>query len=112
LSQAHEWYRWKRRHSTELYLLWGIAALTYGGGDLLTTIILVYGVPGLGEANPFARWSLEAFGLPGLVALKLFVFAIALLVSRVGLRLLYNVPPVGDDRFGIGTTVVNLLLIF
>jgi len=116
MSQAREWYRWKRRESTELYLLWGMAAVTYGGGDVLTTTILVYAVPGLGEANPFVRVGLEAFGLPGLVAMKLAVFVIGLLVSWNGLRrrdrLLYYMPPLGMIFFGVSATVMNVLLIF
>jgi hypothetical protein len=115
MSQARNWYRWKRRGSTELYLLWAVAAVTYGVGDILTTIVLVYAVPGVGEANPFVRWGLEAFGLPGLVTMKLAVFAIGLLVSREGLkrqdRLLYYAPPLGMLVFGGVATVTNLLLV-
>jgi len=116
MSRAREWYRWKRRGSTELYLLWGVAAATYGGGDVITTTVVVYVIPGIGEANPFVHWGLDTFGLPGLVVMKLFVFGIGFLVSWTGLkhrdRLMYYVPPLGMILFGTGATVVNLRFIF
>lgn len=116
MSQAREWYRWKRRGSTELYLLWAMAAITYGGGDILTTLILVYAIPGLGEANPFVHWGLATFGPAGLLAAKLLVFGLGFAVSRRGLeqhdRLLYYVPPVLMILVGLAATVVNLRLIF
>lgn len=93
-----------------------MAALTYGGGDILTTIILVYAIPGLSEANPFVHWGLATYGPLGLVAMKLAVFGIGIYVSRIGLehrdRLLYYIPPLGMTLFGIGATFVNFRLIF
>lgn len=115
MGQAREWYRWKRRESTELYLLWGLAALTYGGGDVITTIILVYAIPGLGEANPIVRWALVTVGPLGLVALKLAVFGIGISVTWSGLkrrdRLMYYAPPIGMTVVGLGVTAINLRLI-
>ncbi|MCQ4334447.1 hypothetical protein KM295_13365 [Natronomonas sp. F2-12] len=115
MSRAREWYRWERRAATELYLLWGLAAIFYGGGDVLTTIVLVYAVPGVGEANPFVHWGLATFGIPGLVAMKLSVFGLGVSLSWVGLeyrdRLLYYAPPLCMFLFGLGATVVNLRLI-
>ncbi|MFB6360075.1 MAG: hypothetical protein ABEH59_02010 [Halobacteriales archaeon] len=116
MSQAREWYRWKRRGSTELFLLWAMAAITYGGGDILTTLILVYAIQGLGEANPFIHWGLATFGPLGLLAAKLLVFGLGFAVSRRGLaqrdRLLYYVPPVLMILVGLAATAVNLRLIF
>jgi hypothetical protein len=116
MSRAREWYRWRRRESTELFVLWGVAAATYGVGDVLTTIVLVYAVPGLGEANPFVHWGLDTFGIPGLVALKLAVFGIGIYVSRLGIthrdRLMYYSPPVVMTCVGLAATVVNFRLIF
>lgn len=116
MSRAREWYRWKRRESTELYFLWGVAALTYGVGDILTTILLVYAIPGLNEANPFVHWGLRTFGLPGLLVMKLGVFAIGIYITRLGLRqkdrILYYAPPLGMILFGAWATTVNYMLIF
>jgi hypothetical protein len=115
MSQAREWYRWKRRATTELYVLWGAAAVFYGGGDVLTTIVLVYAIPGLGEANPFVHWGLATFGVPGLVVMKMTVFAMGIYLSWIGLthrdRLMYYAPPIGMTLFGLGATVINLRLI-
>jgi hypothetical protein len=115
MSRARRWYRWQRRESTELFVLWGVAAATYGVGDVLTTIVLVYLIPGLGEANPFVHWGLEAFGIPGLVGLKLGVFGIGLYVSWLGIRhrdrTMYYAPPVVMTCVGLGATTVNLGLI-
>lgn len=115
MSQAREWYRWKRRGGSELYVLWGLAGLTYGGGDLLTTIIMVYAIPGLDEANPFVHWGISTFGVSGLVAMKLAVFAVGIYLSHVGLahrdQLVYYTPPLAMICFGIFATVFNLRLI-
>ncbi len=115
MSRARRWYRGQRRESTELLVLWGVAAATYGVGDVLTTIVLVYLIPGLGEANPFVHWGLETFGIPGLVGLKLGVFGIGLYVSWLGIRhrdrTMYYAPPVVMTCVGLGATTVNLGLI-
>jgi hypothetical protein len=112
MSQAREWYRWKRRGSTELYLLWGVAALTYGGGDVFTTIVIVYGVPGVGEANPIVRWGLATLGPLGLIAMKSAAFGIAMYASWIGLKrrdlFTYYTPPVCMILVGITVTLLNL----
>ncbi len=112
MSQAREWYRWKRRESIELYLLWGVAALTYGGGDVFTTIAIVYGVPGVGEANPIVRWGLATVGPLGLIAMKSGAFAIGMYASWIGLkrqdRFTYYAPPVCMTLVGIAVTLSNL----
>lgn len=116
MSRAKTWYRWRRRESTELFVLWGAAAVTYGVGDILTTLVLVYAVPGLDEANPFVHWGLDTFGVPGLVVLKLAVFGIGIYVSWLGIqhrdRLMYYLPPIVMSCVGLGATVFNIRLIF
>lgn len=96
--------------------LWLLAVTTYGVGDIVTTIALVWFVPRLSEANVFLSSVISQFGLAGLVGLKLAVFSVCITVS------LWAVP--ADDRFGyyfpptllavVGafTTVYNLRLLF
>ena len=114
MSRARRWYRWQRRESTELFALWGVAAATYGVGDVLTTIVMVYLIPGLDEANPFVHWGLETFGIPGLVGLKLGVFG-----DRAPRELARHPTPRPDHVLfppvmtcvGLGAIMVNLGLI-
>lgn len=115
MSQARDWYRWKRRGTTEWYLLWGLATATYGVGDIVTTTVLVYATPGIVEANPFVHWGLSTYGPGALVAMKLGVFLFGYLLSWRGLQredaLLYYAPPLGMIAFGLFATIVNVRLV-
>lgn len=98
-----------------LWLLWGVAVLTYGVGDFVTTIIAVYFVQGLGESNPFVLFLLNEFGIRGLFALKIAVFVIAVGINlsfrKQGDWLGYYGPPVFVALLGTLLTVSNLLAI-
>lgn len=100
----------------EFTALWSIALATYGVGDVVTTIALVWFVPHLHEGNPLVAGVVGAFGQPGLVGLKLAAFGFCLLVSlaaaRSDDRLLYYGPPAGLALVGAFTTVYNLRLLF
>jgi len=97
--------------------VWLLALATYGVGDVVTTVAIVYFVPLATEANPVVRAAIDAFGAGGLLALKALVFYCCILISHnVGLRtrdrLLYYGPPVVLAGTGAAVTAFNLSLIF
>lgn len=104
-----------RVRTLEFYLLWGVAALTYGVGDFLSTIAAVYLVPGLVEGNPVIATVLEVAGIPGFVAVKIAVFVIAIGVSVRGANandwITYYAPPIFVTVLGLGLTTWNVSLI-
>lgn len=62
------------------YALWALALLTYGVGDMWTTLAVI-DAPGLVEANPIVRATTADFGGAGLAALKLLVFVVGVTFS-------------------------------
>lgn len=96
-------------------MLWGLALLTYGIGDIATTIWLVYGDPTLGEANPLIRWTIETLGIAGFLGLKLAAFVVGVGIGWTAVRrgsvVFYYAPPLGMIAFGLYATAVNLVLI-
>lgn len=98
-----------------LWLAWGIAVVTYGIGDSVSTIIAVYFVEGLGESNPVVAVALSQFGIQGLFGLKFVVFLIAVganIYSRSrGDLVSYYGPPVFVAAVGTVLTVSNVLSI-
>ena len=98
----------------EFRLLWILAVLTYGVGDIVTTLALVTYSPTVTEAIVLVRLLLAQFCAGGLVGLKLIVFAASLTVAvyatRVGDRFLYYVPPVTLALVGAFVTVYNVRL--
>lgn len=100
---------------TEFSWLWFLAALTYGVGDIVTTVALVQFSPAVGEANAPLQYMFDAFGVSGLVALKLAVFAACIGVALAGVRdddrLLYYGPPALLALVGAFTTAFNLRLL-
>ncbi|WP_336035467.1 hypothetical protein [Halobacterium yunchengense] len=100
----------------EFYLLWGGAALAYGGGDVVTTVALAFYAPGLQEGNPVVATAVDAFGLGGLVAAKLAVFACCLALSVYAMhawrdRVSYAFPPLLLAAVGAALTALNLRLL-
>lgn len=100
----------------EFYWLWVAATAGYGVGDVATTVALVFYAPGLREGNPVVAAALDAFGLGGLVAVKLAVFLACLAVSVYAMhawgdRVLYAFPPVVLAVLGTALTLVNLGLL-
>lgn len=104
------------RRPDEFYWLWIVAAATYGVGDVVSTVALVYFVPHLSEANPLVRLAMDTLGLWGLVAAKLAAFLVMVGISYLGARdgdaLVYYFPPVLLALVGSGVTAVNLRLLF
>lgn len=64
--------------------LWLIPLATYGVGDIVTTITPLRFTDAVNELNGLITVVVESFGLPGFVALKLFVFLACLGISLLG----------------------------
>lgn len=98
----------------EFYVLWLVAALTYGFGDIVSTTVAVFSSPEVSEANPVIATVLENFGLPGFLLAKLLVFLVLLSISvqgaRTNDRFSYYWPPLVATVLGIGLTVWNVRL--
>lgn len=104
------------RRPREFYTLWIAATSTYGVGDIVSTIAFLTYVPEIDEANPVVALALDAFGLAGLVALKIAVYLVMLWISVVGARdgdgLLYYFPPVLLTAVGLYLTASNVRLMW
>ncbi|CDK39296.1 response regulator transcription factor [Halorubrum sp. AJ67] len=104
-----------RSRPTEFYGLWLLAALTYGVGDVVSTLYAVLGVTGIDEANPVVGSLLTTFGIPGFLLLKFLVFLVLISVSVQGARTVdrfsYYWPPVVMALLGVGLTAWNLTTI-
>ncbi|WP_251342763.1 hypothetical protein [Haloplanus halophilus] len=99
----------------EFSRLWLVATATYGVGDVVTTVALVRFSASVSEANALLRTAIEAFGLWGLVGLKLAAFFTCLAISLSGARdaddLLYYGPPAVLALVGAFTTAYNVRLL-
>lgn len=105
----------ERIDAGEFTALWTLPTLTYGVGDLLTTMTVAYAATAVTEANPVVRAAFEAGGLAGFVALKLAVLLVALAVgvwaARADDRLSYYGTPALLAVLGAFLTVYNLRLL-
>jgi len=99
----------------EFSRLWFLATLTYGVGDIVTTLALVGYSAAVNEGNVLLRAAIESFGLWGLIGLKLFAFLVCLAISLYGARdadaAVYYGPPAMLAIVGAFTTVYNLRLL-
>ncbi|AZH26474.1 hypothetical protein [Haloplanus aerogenes] len=99
----------------EFSWLWFVSAATYGVGDIVTTLALVGYDDAVAEGNVLLRMAIEAFGLSGLVGLKLLAFFVCLAISLHGARdadsALYYGPPAMLAIVGAFTTAYNLRLL-
>ncbi|MBV0923887.1 hypothetical protein KTS45_06690 [Halomicroarcula limicola] len=95
---------------------WVFATASYGVGDVVTTIAIIYFVPHLTEANPVVRAAIAAFGGGGFLALKLLV-----LYAGIGISLWagkaendpwsFYGPPLLLTVVGLWVTAHNLALL-
>ncbi|MDS0292806.1 hypothetical protein [Halogeometricum luteum] len=99
----------------EFSRLWLLAAATYGVGDVVTTIALIYFSASVDEANVLVRFAVESSGQVGLVGLKL-----AVLLACIGISLAaandedafsYYLPPVVLSVVGAFVTAYNVRLL-
>jgi hypothetical protein len=99
----------------EFSWLWVLSTVTYGVGDVVTTVALVRHSATVREGNALLRAAIEAFGLSGLIGLKLFALFACLAISLYGARdadaALYYGPPATLAVVGAFTTVYNLRLL-
>ena len=99
----------------EFTLLWLVAAATYGVGDIVTTVTIIWFSDQVVEANLLVRVLTDTFGQGGLVGLKLVAFVVSIFLSvyaaNQGDRLLYYFPPCLLSIVGTFTTAVNLQLL-
>lgn len=104
-----------RVNRAEFYTLWAVALLTYGVGDLASTIVAVSGPREASELNPFVASSLDLFGPSGFIILKGTVFTILLGISLHGAKrddhMSYYAPPILAIAVGIFLTVWNVRVI-
>jgi len=96
--------------------VWLVALATYGVGDVVTTIALVYFSDLHTEANPVIRQAIMAFGGGGFLGLKLLVIYTCIGVSLwAGVgdddRLMFYAPPLLLALVGAYTTAHNLGLL-
>lgn len=96
----------------EFIALWLLVGLTYGVGDLVTTVYAVFHVPGLYEGNPFTDWILQTFGGVGFLVVKVLIFIAALQFSINGAKsndlTTYYAPPIAIILVGTGLTAWNM----
>lgn len=94
-------------------LAWLLAAATYGVGDIVTTVAIIFFDPSIQEANPFMRAAANALGSLGVVPLKLAVFlafiAVSVYLARNGEEWLSYAPPAVLTLSGTLVTVHNLI---
>lgn len=100
-----------------LWTVWLVALATYGVGDVVTTIAIIWFLPLYTEANPLVQFAVETFGGGGFLALKLLVFYVVLGISLwAGVperdRLMFYGPPLLLAVVGLLTTGHNLALMF
>jgi hypothetical protein len=99
-----------------LWTVWLVALATYGVGDVVTTIAIVWFLPLYTEANPLIQFAVEIFGGGGFLALKLLVFYAVLGISLwAGVperdRLMFYGPPLVLAAVGVFVTGHNLVLV-
>lgn len=99
----------------EFYLLWLMAAVTYGIGDIVTTVAIIELENSVRETNPLLLYLTSNIGYAGLVGLKIAAFLVCIAVTIFALRknwpLFYYIPPIALTAIGLGLTVFNLSLL-
>lgn len=116
-ARRAEWLALDDRFSEASFIrVWLLASATYGVGDVVTTIALVWFSAGHGEANPAVALAIATFGGGGYLAMKLFGFFACLGISLgVGLpdedSLFFYGPPLVLAVVGAAITGYNLWLL-
>lgn len=98
----------------EFYWLWILATATYGVGDIVTTLTILYFDVGVREANLLMQRAFDGFGQNGIIALKFVIFIACLSISLYAAEKLdwqlYYAPPVVLTLVGAFVTAHNLRL--
>ena len=90
--------------------LWALALLSFGVGDLATTLVGL-AIPGVTEVGPVAGPLFHGFGLAGVVALKVGALAGFYALWRVTPRPYAVGVPLGLVVVGVTVTCWNLVVI-
>ena len=97
------------RRRREFYTLWAMAALTFGVGDLVTTLWGVRYTPGVFEGNPIVATILARFGPAGFVVSKLVALGLLLWfgvqAAHQNDHRTYYAIPILATVLGVGLTV-------
>jgi CheY-like chemotaxis protein len=105
-----------RRYPREFYGLWFLAAVTYGVGDIVSTVLAVFTDPDLVEFNPVVSVVLAEYGIAGFLAVKIVILVTLLWISVGGARsndrFTYYWPPAVATALGIALTGWNLWLLY
>lgn len=100
--------------ASEFRWLWTIALATYGVGDIVTTVALLYFSKNVNEMNVLVVFVVDAYGQLGLAGLKFATFLVCIAVcvygARIGDKLLFYLPPAALAVVGAFATVFNLRL--
>lgn len=103
------------RRRREFYTLWAMAALTFGVGDLVTTLWGVRYTPGVFEGNPIVATILAQFGPAGFVVSKLVALGLLLWfgvqAAHQNDHRTYYAIPILATVLGVGLTVWNLAVV-
>ncbi|MFB6297861.1 MAG: hypothetical protein ABEH56_05010 [Salinirussus sp.] len=116
-GRSQDWLGGIPFDETAFWGVWLLAVLTYGIGDIVTTVGIVWASPAYAEANPIVVWAVEAFGAVGFFGVKLLAFYAVLAASLWGgigdedALLFYGLPAV-LALVGSFTTAVNLGLVY
>ena len=110
-----DWYTWEGSNFSRASFtnVWIIALSTYGVGDIVTSIALIWFSPAHVEGNPLIALSISLFGGGGYLALKLLSLFGCLGISLIaGFQdrdpLLFYGPPLLLAAVGAVSTVYNL----
>jgi hypothetical protein len=99
----------------EFRRLWTVALATYGVGDVVTTVTVLYFSARVNEMNGLVLFVVGAFGQWGLVGLKLGTFLVCIAVSVYGARtgdgVLFYLPPAALAVVGAFATAYNVRLL-
>ena len=102
-------YQFERAPSVR-WSLWALALLSFGVGDLATTLAGL-AIPGVTEVGPVAGLLFRAFGIPGVVTLKVGALVGFYAFWRVTPRPYAVGVPLGLVVVGITVTCWNLVVI-
>jgi uncharacterized membrane protein len=91
-------------------MIWYVAFLTWGVGDIVTTHIGLQ-EQGIVESNPIAEAIYDAAGTPGMMIVKLLLLLIALEIYRVHPDDYRKGIPIGFALLGIVIVINNVLVL-
>lgn len=98
----------------EFSRLWFVALATYGVGDVVTTLTLLFYTDKVDELNVLIRVLAENYGVAGLIGVKLLAFFVCIGICLYGAHeedwMLFYLPPAVLAVIGGFVTAFNLRL--